>query len=138
MVYLLSLLTLALGVASSSIADDVFTLHVSSMNPLEKRQMIPAAAADRALNITWGPSLDVGLTSSTFVKFSTVFSPGYPPKPEQMKGIIYLWPGLWDPRDRNHTALIQSVVEYAYPEMLRGVCNPKLGQWFVNSMLQEA
>jgi hypothetical protein len=88
MVYLPSLLTLALGVTSSPLADDGFTPYVPPVDPLGKRQS--AAAADRALNVTWGPSLDIGITSSAFVKFTTVFSPGYPPKPEQMKGIMYL------------------------------------------------
>jgi hypothetical protein len=137
MVYLLFLLTLALGVTSTLLAKDVFTPYVPSVDQLGKRQ-ISASQAEKALNITWGPSLDIGLTSSTIIKFTTVFSPGNPPRPEQMKGTIFLWPGIWDPRDRTHTNLIQSVAEYTPPEKLRGVCNPRPGQWFVKSLLHDA
>jgi hypothetical protein len=98
---------------------------ISDLEPrLFKRQ------ADRGLNVTWGPYVDFGYQNSpkAFITgLSTVFTVGNPP--QNHLGNTFLWPGVWDPRNRNTADLIQTVAEHYTAQKLRSTCNASLGQW---------
>lgn len=86
-----------------------------------KRQLIPSA--------TWGPDITLGQTASEFTTLSTIYTTG--PPPAQVKGSIFLWPGLFDQANRNAGDLVQSVVELHDAKSTKETCQAKPGQWFV-------
>lgn len=88
---------------------------------LGKRQLLPSA--------TWGPDITLGQTDSEYVALSTIYSTG--PPPAQVKGSIFLWPGLFDQANRNGGDLIQSVIELHDTKVSKDTCQANPGQWFV-------
>lgn len=91
-----------------------------------KRQLIPSA--------TWGPDITLGQTASEFTALSTLYTTG--PPPAQVKGSIFLWPGLFDQANRNAGDLVQSVVELHDAKSTKETCQAKPGQWFVAPILK--
>jgi hypothetical protein len=86
-----------------------------------KRQVIPSA--------TWGPDITLGQTNSEYTALSTIYSTG--PPPAQVKGSIFLWPGLFDQANRYGGDLIQSVIELHGAKETAQTCQAKPGQWSV-------
>jgi hypothetical protein len=86
---------------------------------IEKRQVLPSA--------TWGPDVTLGQTNSEYTAFSTIYSTG--PPPAQVKGSIFLWPGLFDQANRNGGDLIQTVIELHGAKETVETCQAKPGQW---------
>lgn len=87
-----------------------------------KRQALPSA--------TWGPDITLGQTASEYTALSTIYTTG--PPPAQVKGSIFLWPGLFDQANRNTADLIQSVIELHDAKSTKETCQAKPGQWSVN------
>lgn len=87
-----------------------------------KRQSLPSA--------TWGPDITLGQTASEFTALSTIYTTG--PPPAQVKGSIFLWPGLFDQANRNAGDLIQSVIELHDEKSTKETCQGKPGQWSVD------
>lgn len=90
---------------------------------IEKRQRLPSA--------TWGPDVTLGQTNSEYIALSTIYSTG--PPPAEVKGSIFLWPGLFDQANRNGGDLIQSVIELHGAKESKETCQAKPGQWFVDT-----
>ena len=117
-VVVLQVLTLAVGAAAGVYGP--VNKHVRP-GPIRKRQIIPSA--------TWGPDVTLGQTNSEYTALSTIYSTG--PPPAQVKGSIFLWPGLFDQANRNGGDLIQSVIELHGAKESTETCQAKPGQWFV-------
>jgi hypothetical protein len=120
-VAVLQVLTLASG-ARAGVYGPV-NKHVQPES-IGKRQIIPSA--------TWGPDVTLGQTNSEYIALSTIYSTG--PPPAQVKGSIFLWPGLFDQANRNGGDLIQSVIELHSAKESAETCQAKPGQWFVCSL----
>jgi hypothetical protein len=77
---------------------------------------------------TFGPHVSMGQTDSEFVEMTTVFMPGRPPA--EAVGSLFVWPGLFDQKNRSDGDLVQTVAEFHSPaEKQRKSCDAKPGQW---------
>jgi hypothetical protein len=76
---------------------------------------------------TFGPHLSLGQTDSEFIKMTTTFIPGHPPA--MMVGSLFIWPGLFDQKNRSDGDLIQTVAEFTDRPKMVQTCNAGAGQW---------
>jgi len=60
---------------------------------------------------------------------NTTFVPGNPPK--EMIGSLFIWPGLFDQKNRLDGDLIQTVAEFHVPQSMQTTCSAKPGQWCI-------
>ncbi|TID19954.1 Sexual differentiation process protein isp4 [Venturia nashicola] len=118
----LQVLILASGVSAG--VHGPFNRPLVHPKPFEKRLTEPSE-----LSATWGPDITLGQTASEFTTLSTIYTTG--PPPAQVKGSIFLWPGLFDQANRNGGDLIQSVVELHDAKSTMETCQAKPGQWCI-------
>jgi hypothetical protein len=78
---------------------------------------------------TFGPHLSMGQTDSEYVKLTTTFQPGMPPK--DMTGSLFIWPGFFDQKNRSEGDLVQTVAEFHEEKTMKLTCNAAPGQWYV-------
>jgi hypothetical protein len=77
---------------------------------------------------TFGPHLSMGQTDSEYIKMTTTFVPGHPPA--MMVGSLFIWPGLFDQKNRSEGDLIQTVAEFTDRPKMQQTCNAGAGQWY--------
>lgn len=78
---------------------------------------------------TFGPHVSMGQTESEYIEMTTVFMPGRPPA--EAVGSLFVWPGLFDQKNRSEGDLVQTVAEYHSPlERQRKSCDAQPGQWW--------
>ena len=114
------LLTLALALWGCPLTFAAPTANIIGTlveNDLAKRQFA-----------TFGPHVSMGQTDSEFVEMTTVFIPGRPPA--EAVGSLFIWPGLFDQKNRSDGDLVQTVAEFHSPaEKHKKSCDAKPGQW---------
>ena len=66
-------------------------------------------------------------TDSEIIRTETTYTPGKMEK--NITGILFLWPGIWEPTRRTDGQLIQTVIEGT--KAGGPSCGGKPGQWFV-------
>jgi hypothetical protein len=81
---------------------------------------------------TFGPHLSLGQTDSEFIKMTTTFVPGHPPA--MMVGSLFIWPGLFDQKNRSDGDLIQTVAEFTDQPKMVQTCNAGAGQWYARAV----
>lgn len=113
------LLSLALALTACPLVSTAPTSSLTQSftdNGLEKRQFA-----------TFGPHVSMGQADSEFIEMTTVFIPGRPPK--ESIGSLFVWPGLFDQKNRSDGDLVQTVAEFHTPEKQQKSCTAKPGQW---------
>ena len=70
----------------------------------------------------------MGQTDSEYIKVTTTFVPGHPPA--KMTGSLFMWPGLFDQKNRSDGDLVQTVAEFHEPRIMQQTCDPYPGQWY--------
>jgi hypothetical protein len=110
-------LSLSFPLASAApLVSSSSSIGTSPNNVLGKRQFA-----------TFGPHLSFGQTDSEYIKMTTTFVPGNPPA--MMVGSLFIWPGLFDQKNRSDGDLIQTVVEFTDQPKMVQTCNAGAGQW---------
>jgi hypothetical protein len=112
----LSLSLSLLFVSAAPLVSSSPSIGISSGSVLDKRQFA-----------TFGPHLSFGQTDSEYIKMTTTFIPGRPPA--MMVGSLFVWPGLFDQKNRTDGDLIQTVVEFTDQPKMVQTCNAAPGQW---------
>ncbi|TID18950.1 Sexual differentiation process protein isp4 [Venturia nashicola] len=76
----------------------------------------------------------MGQTDSEFIELTTVFMPGRPPA--VATGSLFVWPGLFDQKNRSDGDLVQTVAEFHSPiERQRKSCDANPGQWCIRPFI---
>ncbi|QDS77457.1 hypothetical protein FKW77_006956 [Venturia effusa] len=116
------LLTLALalwGCPFTFAAPTANVVDTFVKDALEKRQFV-----------TFGPHVSMGQTDSEYIEMTTVFVPGRPPA--DAVGSLFVWPGLFDQKNRSDGDLVQTVAEFHAPvEKQKKSCDALPGQWCI-------
>jgi hypothetical protein len=73
--------------------------------------------------VKFGPGYDFP-TTNEIVRTETTYTPG--PMEKDIKGLTFLWPGIWNPAQRTSGDLIQTVIEGSKGG--RASCSAKPGQ----------
>lgn len=117
------LLTLALGLCFCGCP---FTFAAPTANFVDT---IVDNAIEKRQFATFGPHVSLGQTDSEFIEMTTVFMPGRPPA--EAVGSLFVWPGLFDQKNRSGGDLVQTVAEFHSPlEKQKKSCDAKPGQWY--------
>ncbi|RDI88100.1 Sexual differentiation process protein isp4 [Venturia inaequalis] len=123
---LCGLLTLALalwGCPLTFAAPTTDSIDTLVDNVIEKRQFA-----------TFGPHVSMGQTESEFIEMTTVFMPGRPPA--ESVGSLFVWPGLFDQKNRSDGDLVQTVAEFHSPmERQKKSCDANPGQWCIRPFI---
>jgi hypothetical protein len=75
--------------------------------------------------LNFGPGYDFRVAAGNeIIRAETTYTPGAMEK--NIKGILFLWPGIWVPENRTTGDLIQTVIEGSRTAR---ECGGKPGQW---------
>jgi hypothetical protein len=100
------------------------TLLVASLIPLIT-PFVNAQLGDGGRALTFGPGYQFKVSAGNeIIRAETTYTPGAMEK--NIKGILFLWPGIWVPEQRETGDLIQTVIEGSRSAM---ECRGKPGQW---------
>jgi hypothetical protein len=97
--------------------------------PISNDGQVPENLLEKRQQATFGPHVSLGQANSEFVELTTIFVPGHPPA--KTVGHLFVWPGLFDQKNRSDGDLIQTVVEAAEEKTMQLTCLAGPGQWYV-------
>jgi hypothetical protein len=87
--------------------------------------LVSAQRGDGGRGLTFGPGYQFKVSAGNeIIRAETTYTPGAMEK--NIKGILFLWPGIWVPEQRETGDLIQTVIEGSRSAM---ECRGKPGQW---------